>query len=490
MGALEVSEGDRVLPVRSGKQQALLALFLCRPGAVVHSDLLIDSLWGPDAGDQGGRRLRLQLHRLRRLLGTAEVIVHRTNGYALRTPIDAVDARRFERLAHEGRQTLMAGRLAGASDLLRAALGLWRGPALSGLDATPVLHQEATRLEEERLAVHGDCIDADLRLGRHSELIGELSVLVREHPLRERFRAQLMLALYRSGRQAEALASYRDARRHLCEALGLEPSAELRRLELAILTNDSSLNPTDRPPLILPAPLVVSTPTVGAPSTFGTPNIGPPPTFDSTPTPGAPSTFDSTPATGAPSTFDSTPATGAPSTFGSTPTLSPAPGPRTTPGSTATPNPGFTASPTTPNPGHTPDPTRRLAATSSPTPDPAASASAPTPPFSPAAGPATSNPTSDPLPAHPAATPSPSANPGAAATPGLTTDPDAASANTPASAPAPAPANPASPSALGGPPPAAPPPESPPRPRRHQRVHPRRPHCALCTPAIRPERRG
>ncbi|MFG1947732.1 BTAD domain-containing putative transcriptional regulator [Nonomuraea sp. NPDC048826] len=244
LGALEVvSEGQR-LPVRSAKQRTLLALLLCHRGRVARSEALIDALWGEEVADAGQRRLRLQLFRLRRALGPKAEIVHDSAGYLLRVPPGAVDAWRFEELVQEGRQAVKAGAVARGGELLRTALGLWRGPALSGLDDLPLLHHQATRLEEERLAALADRVDADLRLHRHADLVGELTALVREHPLRERFRGQLMLALYRAGRQAEALAVYRDGRHILTSDLGLEPSPELRRLETAILTSDASLTIT------------------------------------------------------------------------------------------------------------------------------------------------------------------------------------------------------------------------------------------------------
>ncbi|SDI66161.1 AfsR/SARP family transcriptional regulator [Nonomuraea jiangxiensis] len=242
LGALEVMDGEHQLSPRSIKQRSLLALLLCHHGMVAQSELLIDALWGAEAGDAGGQRLRLQLHRLRRTLGESVPISHRPTGYQLRVPDDAVDAWRFESLVREGRQALLAKNVARGSDLLRTALDMWRGPALSGLNDISFLHRQATRLEEQRLAALADRINADLRLRRHSELVGELSALVREHPLRERFRGQLMIALYRSGRQAEALDVYRDGRHILTKDLGLEPSMELRRLQVAILTSDSSLS--------------------------------------------------------------------------------------------------------------------------------------------------------------------------------------------------------------------------------------------------------
>lgn len=247
LGTLEVSDGEHHLSVRSIKQRSLLALLLCHHGTVARGDVLIDALWGEEAGDAGGKRLRLQVHRLRRTLGAGAEIVHRPSGYLLRVPSDAVDAWTFDRLVQQGRRSLAAGHTAKGGDLLREALRLWRGPALSGLSDIPFLHRQATRLEEERLAALADRIDADLLLRRHTDLVGELTVLVREHPLRERFRSQLMVALYRGGRQAEALEVYRDGRRILARDLGLEPSPELRRLEVAILTSDSSLAAT-RPP--------------------------------------------------------------------------------------------------------------------------------------------------------------------------------------------------------------------------------------------------
>ncbi|MFC4011068.1 BTAD domain-containing putative transcriptional regulator [Nonomuraea purpurea] len=229
------------MPLRSIKQRSLLALLLCHHGSVAHSDVLIDALWGAEAGDAGGQRLRLQLHRLRRMLGDNAPIAHRSTGYQLHVPSDTVDAWRFEDLVRQGRQAIMAGNVTKGSDLLRSGLDMWRGPALSGLDDISLLHRQATRLEEQRLAALADRIDADLRLRRHADLVAELFALVREHPLREKFRAQLMIALYRSGRQPEALDVYRDGRRILSKDLGLEPSPDLRRLQVAILTSDSSL---------------------------------------------------------------------------------------------------------------------------------------------------------------------------------------------------------------------------------------------------------
>ncbi|MEV0596386.1 AfsR/SARP family transcriptional regulator [Nonomuraea cavernae] len=241
LGALEVRDRDHQLPLRSIKQRSLLAMLLCHRGTVAGSDVLVDALWGADAGDAGAGRLRLQIHRLRQTLGAGVPITHESTGYRMRLPGDAVDAWRFEALVRLGRRALGSKDVAKGSDLLRAGLDTWRGPALSGLHDIPLLRLHATRLEEERLAALADRVDADLRLRRHAGLIGELSVLVREYPLRERFRGQLMIALYVTGRQAEALEVYQDGRHILNTELGLEPSPELRRLQAAILSSDPAL---------------------------------------------------------------------------------------------------------------------------------------------------------------------------------------------------------------------------------------------------------
>ncbi|MEW9553883.1 BTAD domain-containing putative transcriptional regulator [Nonomuraea sp. NPDC050783] len=242
LGMLEVRDGEQEVPLRSIQQRSLLALLLCHHGTVARSDVLIDALWGGETGEAGARRLRLQLHRLRRTLGDDSLIVHRSTGYQLTVPREAVDAWRFENLVQQGRAAIRAGNDPKGGELLRDALDMWRGHALSGLSDIALLHRQATRLEEQRLSALADRVEADLRLRRHTDLVAELSDLVREHPLREKFRAQLMIALYRSDRQADALEVYREGRRILARDLGLEPSLELRRLEAAILASDSSLS--------------------------------------------------------------------------------------------------------------------------------------------------------------------------------------------------------------------------------------------------------
>ena len=173
----------------------------------------------------------------------------RAPGYLLRVEPDAIDARRFESLLDQGRQTLASGDTEGAAAILHEALALWRGPPLDEFSYEPFAEAEIARLEELRLRALEERIEADLALGRHADLVGELERLVAEHPLRERPRGQLMLALYRSGRQAEALRTYQDGRRLLAEELGLEPGAALQRLEKQILTQDPALEP---PPVVPP----------------------------------------------------------------------------------------------------------------------------------------------------------------------------------------------------------------------------------------------
>ena len=237
-------------PLRcSGRPLQLLALLLVNGVRVTPADVAIDALWGEDLPEHPTNALQSVVSRLRRVLGE-EAIPWRAEGYELRlADADAVDARRFERVAAEGRDALARGDNADASRLLAGALGLWRGPALQDVRYEPFAAGEAERLEELRLTCLGERIAADLALGRHAELVAELQALVGEHPLSESLRAQLMLALYRGGRQADALAAYRDARRVLADELGLDPSPELQALERDILRHrvDPLAAPAQRP---------------------------------------------------------------------------------------------------------------------------------------------------------------------------------------------------------------------------------------------------
>jgi DNA-binding SARP family transcriptional activator len=229
LGPLEVLDGDRPVPLGGPRQRALLAILLTRANEVVSTERLIDELWGEQPPRAAANTVQYYVSQLRKTLG-ADRIVTRPPGYLIRIEPRELDLERFEQLVQQGRP-----------DDLSEALGLWRGPALADLAYEAFAQAEIARLEEVRLAALEQRIDADLTLGRHAELVGELEALVAEHPLRERLRGQLMLALYRSGRQAEALELYQRTRKALVEDLGIEPSPALQELEKAILRQDASL---------------------------------------------------------------------------------------------------------------------------------------------------------------------------------------------------------------------------------------------------------
>jgi YVTN family beta-propeller protein len=241
LGPLEVQENGRLAPLGGTRQRAVLAILLLHRGEVVSVDRLVDELWGERPPDTATKTVQVYVSRLRKELGQG-VVLTRRGGYVLDIDADQLDAERFDRLTAEGRDALQGGDASRARELLREALGLWRGPPLGDLAYEPFAQSHIPRLEELRLAALEHRVDADLALGEHAALVPELETLVREHPTRERLRAQLILALYRSGRQSDALASYRDARRALVEELGLEPSRELQRLERAILAQDPEID--------------------------------------------------------------------------------------------------------------------------------------------------------------------------------------------------------------------------------------------------------
>ena len=255
LGPLEVVEGDRSLPLGRGRQRALFALLLLHANEVVSTDRLIDELWGEAPPRTALKGVQVYVSRLRKALGDGRLVTQ-APGYVLRVDRSELDLGRFEQLVAEA--SAADGRT--AADKLDAALGLWRGPPLADMAYEPFAQAEITRLEELRWAATEQRIDAELACGRHAELVGELQSLVAEHPLRERLRAELMLALYRSGRQADALAAYRAAQRELSDKLGLEPGEELRALERAILRQDPSLDRSQedaatRAPVATPAPI-------------------------------------------------------------------------------------------------------------------------------------------------------------------------------------------------------------------------------------------
>lgn len=236
LGPLEARRDGRVVELRGAKRRAVLAILVLHANEVVRADRLIEEVWGEQRPTNASAALQNHISRLRKDLG-AEVLVTKPWGYVLRAGSDDVDLFRFERLFTEAKALPARERAA----LLAEALALWRGPALADLANEPALALEIGRLEDMRLAALEQRIDADLELGRHEELIPELEGLIAQQPLRERLRGQLILALYRSGRQAEALETYRETRRVLVEELGIEPSAELRELERAILRQDPAL---------------------------------------------------------------------------------------------------------------------------------------------------------------------------------------------------------------------------------------------------------
>ena len=249
LGPLEVWREGQPLRLGGERQRALLVLLLLHANEVVPSERLIEELFGGDASETGANALQVGISRLRRLLGESRssnsdggVLLTRPRGYLLRAEPEQLDVALFERLLGEGRQALAAGDAVSAAAMLREALALWRGPALADLALLEFAQPEIRRLEQLRLSALMERIDADLALGHADEVIPELEALVEANPLQERLRGQLMLALYRSGRQADALEVYRETRELLREELGLEPSKALQELERSMLRQEAALD--------------------------------------------------------------------------------------------------------------------------------------------------------------------------------------------------------------------------------------------------------
>ena len=244
LGPLEVWTDGAPTSLGGRKQRALLAMLLLRRNQVVSRDALIDGLWGERPPPSAGHTIEAYVHRLRKVLhnGTDESrLLTRPGGYLLRVGAAELDLDRFQRLVEEARAACAANAPWRAADELREALALWRGPPFGDLDSEPFAGGEVEWLAELHQGALEERIEADLALGQHHALIPELEALVARFPLRERLRGQLMLALHREGRQADALQIYRDTHRHLVDELGLEPSASLRTLERAILRQDPAL---------------------------------------------------------------------------------------------------------------------------------------------------------------------------------------------------------------------------------------------------------
>ena len=241
LGQLEVRNRRGVIAVGGAKPRAVLALLLLHPNEPVSAERVAVALWGEDAPPSRVKTVQVHVSRLRRALGEPGLVTTTAGGYQLRVLPGELDAARFEQLVEDGRQALAAGRCKEASSALGKALALWRGPPFADLAFEPFAEREAARLEEQRLVALELRVEADLAAGRHAELVVELKPIVAEHPRRESFAGQHMLALYRCGRQSEALDVYRKARERLVAEIGIEPGPDLRRLHAAILRQDSSL---------------------------------------------------------------------------------------------------------------------------------------------------------------------------------------------------------------------------------------------------------
>ncbi|GII58653.1 SARP family transcriptional regulator [Planotetraspora thailandica] len=260
-------------PLSSRRQEQLLALLVCAWGRVVPAETLVEAMWGDHFGPRAGKNLQVLVHRLRKSLDDPGRIRHDRSGYALSALAEEVDAWHFAELAEQARRALDRGDLPSAADLQRDALALWHGRPFAGLDGIPSLDEAAERLEQDRRRLLTERIDADLALGRHAEIIPELISMVAENPLAEAVGARLMLAMHRAGRRTEALDAYRRIRAALAGELGLEPGAQLRALEQAILRGDADASldagpapgpaattkdpapAPDPPPFMLPAPV-------------------------------------------------------------------------------------------------------------------------------------------------------------------------------------------------------------------------------------------
>jgi DNA-binding SARP family transcriptional activator len=242
LGSLEVVDGARPVPINGAKQRALLTILLLHANEAVSSSRLLEDLWGEEQPESGLTALQVRVSQLRKALGEAGAsIVTKPSGYSLELGAHELDLHRFEQLVADADRALQRDEAEQAWAQLGQALSLWHGAPLADFTYDSFASAAIARLEELRLVAAELRIDAGLRLGRHAELVAELEALIARHPLREGLRRRLMLALYRSGRQAEALEAYQAARRRLVDEIGIEPSPMLHELEGAILRQDPSL---------------------------------------------------------------------------------------------------------------------------------------------------------------------------------------------------------------------------------------------------------
>lgn len=255
LGPLDVSENGETIPLGGTRQRAVLAVLLLHAGHVVSSDRLVDELWGEEPPPTATHTIQVYVSNLRKALATIvgeqearARLETRPPGYRLRVDPGELDLTQFEELVESARGHLEQREARLAAGELKQALGLWRGPALADFEFEPFAQSWIARLEELRLTAVEERVEAELASGRHPDLVAELEALVPQHPLRERLRGQLMLALYRSGRQAEALEAYQEARSVLVDELGIDPSPSLQRLEKSILQQDPALDLPERTP--------------------------------------------------------------------------------------------------------------------------------------------------------------------------------------------------------------------------------------------------
>lgn len=255
LGPLLLMRGEKVVTPSAPKLRQVLSLLAVQANSVTRVDQLVEELWEESPPQSALTTVQTYIYQLRKLLklddkpaayrtgGPAQALLSHPGGYILQLPdLENIDANQFEHLARRGRQELLGARVEAASEAFRAALSLWRGGFIEGVATGPLLYSHATRLEELRRTVLALRIEADLQLGRHQEIIGELTSLVNAEPTREDFSAKLMIALYRSGRRADALGVYQRIRTALVDELGLDPAAELRRLHQLMLEADPELD--------------------------------------------------------------------------------------------------------------------------------------------------------------------------------------------------------------------------------------------------------